>query len=72
MKKTLILSLIFVAIDQVSKYFAISYLKNPVTLIQNFFTLTYAENTGIAFSIAITLLIFIIKLSNRSQFATSS
>jgi signal peptidase II len=42
-----------VIIDQLTKYFAVVYLKNstPIVLIENFLQLNYVENRGAAFGI---------------------
>lgn len=48
-----VLILVIVAIDQLSKWLVVLYVKpiDTVPLIQNIFHLTYSENTGAAFSI---------------------
>lgn len=48
-----ILSFVIVVLDQLSKYAAIKHLKEaiPITIIPNFFRLTYVENYGAAFGI---------------------
>ncbi len=47
-----ILIFIIIILDQVSKYWVVSYLKNEnsIPLIKDIFHFTYAENTGAAFS----------------------
>ena len=49
----IIFTLVLLIADQVSKYLASIYLKNKaaVTIISGFFKLSYAENTGAAWSI---------------------
>ena len=49
----LILSFVIVILDQISKFFAIEYLKNnkPYVIIKDFFRLDYVENRGAAFGI---------------------
>lgn len=65
MIKILILSLIFTIIDQLSKYLIVHYLVNThsITIINNFFSLTYTNNTGAAFSILTGKRIFLIIIS---------
>lgn len=43
-------------IDLFTKYLAKEYLQTPIILIENFFSLRYVENIGIAFSFPITWL----------------
>lgn len=63
MKKVLLISSVLVLIDQVIKYFALNYFKEPFVIIKNFFEFTYKENSGIAFSIpAPNLLIIILNI----------
>ena len=50
-KKILIITIIVFIIDQLSKCLASLYLKSPIIIINNFFKLNYATNTGAAFSI---------------------
>lgn len=49
----LILSVIIVILDQISKSYVIKYLKNskPIIVIPDFFKLAYVENLGAAFGI---------------------
>ena len=57
----LILSLIFLIVDQISKILVVKFLDlNSVTLIKNFFYLTYTNNTGAAFSILTDKRIFLV------------
>ena len=48
-----IVSIIIIILDQISKSFAIKYLKGkrPYVIIENFFQLNYVENKGAAFGI---------------------
>jgi len=46
-----ILSIIFVLLDQASKYSVINYLNKDIEVINNFFYLIYTKNNGAAFSI---------------------
>lgn len=48
-----IIPVAIIIVDQLSKYFAVKYLKQLITypLIQDVFHLTFAKNTGAAFSI---------------------
>lgn len=43
----------FAFLDQLTKYLAGQYLKNPFEIIGSFFKFQYTENTGVAFSIPI-------------------
>jgi len=43
------LTIILIAIDQLTKLLARSYLAHPIPLIKNLFQLAFAKNTGIAF-----------------------
>ncbi len=47
------LILFIIIIDQLTKYFAVIYLKNsqPIILVENFLQLNYVENKGAAFGI---------------------
>lgn len=49
----LIISFVIIFIDQLTKYFAVEYLKQspPVVLIDNFLQFNYVENYGAAFGI---------------------
>ncbi len=57
-----IISILLVVIDQTSKYFAITHLKpiGSIELIKGIFNLTYAINTGAAFSILSGKQVFLI------------
>lgn len=50
----------FLIIDQVAKYFAKTLLEQPVIIIDKILKFEYAENTGIAFSIPVPHLLIII------------
>lgn len=57
----LILLLIFLIVDQISKILVVKFLDlNSVTVIKNFFYLTYTNNTGAAFSILTDKRIFLV------------
>lgn len=57
----LILSLIFLIVDQISKILVVKFLDlNSVTVIKTFFYLTYTNNTGAAFSILTDKRIFLV------------
>ncbi len=57
----LILSLIFLIVDQISKILVVKFLDlNSVTVIKNFFYLTYTNNAGAAFSILTDKRIFLV------------
>ena len=75
MKKAFIISLIIFLIDRITKQLAISNLVSgkSITIIKNFFSLTLAKNTGVAFSllegsslliIIITIIIILLLLKN--------
>lgn len=59
MKRIISYSFIFVLIDQIIKV-VVSNMKNNIVIIKNFFSLTYVENTGAAFSILESKRIFLI------------
>ena len=80
MKKNISLSLVVFLMDRITKILIISFLKEEQTIpiINNFFSITFAKNTGIAFSlldgkkyliISITILIIfiLIKLLKKSK-----
>ena len=56
----IILSLLFTIIDQLCKLLIINNIHNNITIIKNFFYLTYTQNDGAAFSILIGKRIFLI------------
>ncbi len=58
----IIIPILLVAIDQTSKYLAVNYLKSigSIELIEGVFNLTYAINTGAAFSILSGKQVFLI------------
>ncbi len=53
-------AIILIGLDQLSKYFAQTYLQTPHRLISDFFQLEYSQNTGVAFGIAIPQIVLII------------
>lgn len=59
MKRIISYSFILVLIDQIIKV-VVSNMKNNIVIIKNFFSLTYVENTGAAFSILESKRIFLI------------
>ena len=59
MKQIISYSFILVLIDQIIKV-VVSNMKNNIVIIKNFFSLTYIENTGAAFSILESKRIFLI------------
>lgn len=59
MKQIISYSFILVLIDQIIKV-VVSNMKNNIVIIKNFFSLTYVENTGAAFSILESKRIFLI------------
>lgn len=62
MKKIVITSLGCILVDQIIKLLIVNnlVLNNSLTIIKNFFSLTYAQNTGAAFSILSGNIIFLI------------
>ena len=58
-----ILSIIFILLDQGSKYLVINYLNKEIIIIKNFFYLIYAKNEGAAFNILIGKRIFLILIT---------
>lgn len=58
-----ILSILFVLLDQVSKYLVINYLGKEIIVIKNFFYLVYTKNEGAAFSILTGKRIFLILIT---------
>ena len=62
MTTIIILSIIFLVIDQISKILIIKLLEpnEVITIIKNFFYIIYANNTGAAFSILLGKRIFLI------------
>ena len=65
MKKILPISLLFVVIDQVVKILVISKLalQQSITIINNFFNITYVRNTGAAWSILSGNVLLLIMIS---------
>lgn len=65
MKKILPISLLFVVIDQIVKILVISKLalQQPITIINNFFNITYVRNTGAAWSILSGNVLLLIMIS---------
>ena len=65
MKKTFLLSLLIIIIDQAVKIIVINNMKlfESITIIPGFFNITYVQNTGAAFSILNNNLIFLILIS---------
>ena len=62
-KKEFCLLFLFVGIDQISKVLVTKFLTSSVTVIPKFFTLSYTENTGAAWSLFSGQRIFLILLS---------
>lgn len=58
-----ILSIIFVLLDQASKYSVINYLNKDIEVINNFFYLIYTKNNGAAFSILTGKRLFLILIT---------
>lgn len=58
-----ILSILFIILDQVSKYLVINYLNKEIIVIKNFFYLVYTKNEGAAFSILTGKRIFLILIT---------
>lgn len=80
MKKIMLISLICLILDFVSKQIVVNnmVIHQSITVIESFFSITYAKNTGIAFSflegrvsfvvvMTIIFLIFIFKYISRSD-----
>ena len=64
MKKNIaIISFIALIIDQIIKFICIHYLKDNLIIIPGFLSLTYAENSGVAFSLLSGNKILIILIS---------
>ena len=65
MKKILPISLLFVVIDQVVKILVINKmaLQQSITIINNFFNITYVRNTGAAWSILSGNVLLLIMIS---------
>lgn len=65
MKKILPISLLFVVIDQIVKILVISKLalQQSITIINNFFNITYVRNTGAAWSILSGNVLLLIMIS---------
>ncbi len=58
--KILIIAAFLALLDQLLKNVSIRHFTIPVKIIDNLFTLTYVENTGIAFGIALPYLLIIL------------
>ena len=65
MVTTIIISIILLCIDQISKLLVVNLLTktNSITIIKNFFYLTYINNDGAAFSILVGKRIFLILIA---------
>lgn len=65
MVTTLIISIILLCIDQISKLLVVNLLTktDSITIIKNFFYLTYINNDGAAFSILVGKRIFLILIA---------
>jgi len=77
------LIIVFAGLDQLTKYLAVMYLKDPFALIGTFAKLQYVENTGIAFSLPVPyelilasnfvllflLMVFVRKVVDLSEFS---
>lgn len=65
MVTTIIISIILLCIDQISKILVVNLLTktNSITIIKNFFYLTYINNDGAAFSILVGKRIFLILIA---------
>lgn len=59
----ILLSIIFVLLDQVSKYIVINYLNKEIVVIKKFLYLVYTKNNGAAFSILTGKRIFLILIT---------
>ena len=59
----ILLSIILLVLDQVSKLLVMNLLSEPITIIKNFFYLTYVQNKGAAFSILTGERLFLIVIS---------
>lgn len=59
----ILLVILFILIDQVSKYLIINNLHERLTIIKNFFYLTYTKNNGAAFSILTGKRLFLILIT---------
>ena len=61
MKKGIyILSIVFLVIDQIIKFFVVNNIANEVVVIDNFFSINYVCNSGAAFSLFSGQIIFLI------------
>ena len=65
MVTTIIISIILLCIDQISKLLVVNLLTktDSITIIKNFFYLTYINNDGAAFSILVGKRIFLILIA---------
>lgn len=57
------ISIILLVLDQISKLLVVNLLSEPITIIKNFFYLTYVQNKGAAFSILTGERLFLIIIS---------